>query len=216
MAVLPADPIVQRFSNFLATFPYPRKNNPVPGHANALQEPQLAARDNVEAAAQPGQPLQDRKIPVGLHRKANGVVNSAQPLLEFTVSVVNRSAAIQIRRRRKPVGHGWQRHSLAEHLFVGWCGGGLLPREIRRERRRIDKLQFARRSRVRVAHRTFITTSVRSSDRGALLENQSTSLKMLSANSAAGRSWCFSINSRSRVVPKNWPSLLAVSVMPSE
>src|SRR5256884_8093879 len=50
-AVLPADAVVQRFSNFLATFPYPRKNNAVPGNANALQEPQLAARDDVEAAA---------------------------------------------------------------------------------------------------------------------------------------------------------------------
>src|SRR2546429_6418575 len=68
-----------------------------------------------------------------------------------------------------------------------------------RERHRIDKLQFAQGPSRRMAHRTFITTSVRSSDRGALLENQSTSPRILSANSAAVRAWCFSINSRSRV-----------------
>src|SRR5207237_8720694 len=52
------------------------RSNLISGTATTLQEPCLAARYDVESAAYLGQPLQDGKIAVGLHRKANGVVKS--------------------------------------------------------------------------------------------------------------------------------------------
>src|SRR2546430_3878014 len=50
-----------------------------------------------------------------------------------------------------------------------------------------------------MAHRTFATTSVRSSESGAFWVNQSTSRRITSAISAADASWCCSISFMSRV-----------------
>src|SRR2546430_1636448 len=75
---------------------------------------------------------------------------------------------------------------------------------MRRKRSRIQVFELAWRKINRMAHRTFATTNVRSSESGALCVNQSTSRRITSAISVAEASWCCSISFISRVVPKNW------------
>src|SRR6266568_188334 len=124
--------------------------------------------------------------------------------VQLVKSVFNRRSAVQISRRPYFFSNRPQRNSFAKHLFdEGASRPALLPREVRREGSRIDIFEFARRTVIRMAHRTFATTSVRSSESGALWVNQSTSRKMRSAISVAAASWCCSINLRSRSVPKN-------------
>src|SRR5580704_17790240 len=159
---------------------------------------------------------QDGKIPVGFHCEADGVRNFAQAAIEFLVRSRKSCAAINVSRRSKGGRGAGEVHSFAEHVLNALGVRGFLPGELRREFRRVDKFQVLTGPRRLRAHRTFSTTSVRSSASGALCANQSTSRKSKSANSVALSSCCCSMSRRSFSVPKNCPSLLLVSASPSE
>src|SRR5260370_42426397 len=133
----------------------------------------------------------------------------AKAAVQLVISVFNRRLAVQISRRPNFFTNRPQRDFFAKHLFdEGASRLALLPREVRRERSRIDIFEFARRTVIRMAHRTFATTSVRSSESGALYVKQSTSRKMKTAISVAAASYYCSINIRSRYVPKHCSSLI--------
>src|SRR3989442_1363220 len=108
--------------------------------------------------------------------------NAAQPFLKFPISIGNGSVAVYIDGRCTLAGNRFKGDALTKHLFPGSPARGLFPGKMGRELSGINELQLASR---RMAHRTFITTSVRSSKSGALCVNQSTLSRILSANSAA-------------------------------
>src|SRR5258708_27231168 len=161
--------------------------------------------------------LQDGQIPVGLYGKAQSVRQCGESLVQFLIGAINRSAAIHVRWRTKFVRDRIQRHSFAHHFVHARDPRTvLLPFEVWREGSWVYVFEFAGRRIIRMAHRTFAITRVRSSASGALCVNQSTSRRITSAISGAEDSWCCSISFISRVVPNNWPSLFIVSAIPSE
>src|SRR5258708_19797379 len=152
--------------------------------------------------------LQDGQIPVGLYGKAQSVRQCGESLVQLLIGAINRSAAIHVRWRTKFVRDRIQRHSFAHHFVTARAPRTvLLPFEVWRERSWIYVLEFAGRRVIRMAHRTFAITRVRSSASAALCVNQSTSRRITSAISAADPSWCCSISFLSRMLPKNCPSL---------
>src|SRR5467141_1403776 len=213
----PSGTIPQRLAHLLARLAHPRKHDALAGHANALQKLQLAARNNVEAAAQARQILQNRKVAVRFHRETKRVRQSAKPGHQLVVSVANRRLAVDIRWRARLLRYVPQRNALATNRFA--CPGisaRFFPRKVWSERCRIDVRMLLALLRGRIAHRTFSTTKVRSSASGALSANKSTSRRTRSASSVAVTSCLSSISLRNRCVPKNCPSLLVVSAIPSE
>ena len=66
--------------------PTPEKTMLVYGHARALQAVQLAAGDDVEAAAEAGQQSQDREIGVGLDRVADRVRQASQRPIQTAIT----------------------------------------------------------------------------------------------------------------------------------
>src|SRR5260370_893683 len=161
--------------------------------------------------------LQDGQISVGLYSKTQSVRQLAKALMQLLVGTFDCSTAIHICWRAKFLWNRIQRHSLAyDFLRASTAPSALSPFEVWREGSWVYVFEFAGRRIIRMAHRTFATTSVRSSARGALCVNQSTSRRITSAMSAAEDSWCCSISFIRRVVPKNWLSLFIVSAIPSE
>src|SRR5713226_8234945 len=177
---------------------------------------QLAAGNDIEAAAQAGQILENRQVPVRFHREAKRVRQSAEPGYKLIVSAPNRCLAVDVCRCARFFRYVAQRNALAATRFtpIG-LAAGFFPGKMWRERCRIDERRLLA-LRDRPAHRTFITTKVRSSASGALLANQSTSRRTISASSVAVTSCLSSISLRKRCVPKNCPSPFVVSAIPSE
>src|SRR6266852_4060179 len=108
--------IIQRFTNFVPVLPDSGENDALAAHADALQVVELPAGYNVKTASQLGKMIQDRQISVGLYRKTQSVRQRAKPLVQFLISIINRSAAIQIGWRTKLLSDGRQRRTLA-HYF---------------------------------------------------------------------------------------------------
>src|SRR5208282_3030526 len=193
--------ILQGIAYFVASLPDSRKYDPVAANPEMPQMFELSAGDNVKTAAHLCQILQDGKIPVGLHRETDRVRNLTEAAVELTVSIRNRRAAIKIGRRAKRGRGRDQVGAFAKHALNAFFSSGLFPCELRREFGRVDKPQLlACICNLRV-HLTFNTTSVRSSARGALWANQSTSRKIRSAISVALTSCCCSMSVRSFSVP---------------
>ncbi len=214
---MPTRSIVQRLANLIPILAHSRKNNAITAHADSLQVVQFPSGHNVKTASHLGKVFQDGQIPIGLYRKTQRVRQCAKSLVQFPVGIINRSAAVCVSRRAKFLRHRFQRHPLAHYFFAAHVPRPAFgPRKMRRESRRVHVFYFAGRRITRMGHRTFATTSVRSSESGAPCVNQSTSRRIASAISAAVASWCCSISFISRVVPKNWLSLFAVSTIPSE
>src|SRR5580693_3452488 len=146
---------------------------------------ELAAGHNVKPAAHLCEMIQYRKISIRLHRETQCVWNLAQASVELPISICDRRAAIEVRWRSEGSCRVNEVDLLAENMLDTFFASGFFPVKMRREFRWIDKRQFLAciaRSR---AHRTFNTTSVRSSESGALWANQSTSRKITSASSVA-------------------------------
>ena len=147
---------------------------------------ELSAGNNVETASHLREMLQDGKIPVGFHSETNRVRSLSQTAIELLVSIGNGGAAIEISRRAERFRSSLNEvDALAKNVLNVFFSSGLFPCELRREFGRVDKRQFFTRIGSLRAHRTFRTTSVRSSDSGALCANQSTSRKSRSASSVA-------------------------------
>src|SRR5260370_21338811 len=147
---------------------------------------QPGGRNDVPAAAQARQILQNRKVAVRFHREATRVRHSAKPGHELVVSAANRRLAVDIRWRARLLRYVPQRNALATNRFA--CRGisaRFLPGKVWRERCRIDVRMLLALLRGRLAHRTFSTTNVRSSASGPLSPNKSTSRRTRSATSSA-------------------------------
>src|SRR5208283_2415531 len=138
--------------------------------------------------------------------------NGRETMLQLVKGLDDGAAAVNIRRSAETIGDFLKRKAFAKNVAAR---AGVLPAKVRGKCCWVDVFEIAT-SLPGVAHLTFKITRVRSSESGALEANQSTSRRMTSASSAEVSSWCCSIRRRMRVVPKNWPSLLAVSAMPSE
>jgi len=208
--------VLQSFADFVSRFPHARKHDPIAAHAEMPQMFQLAARNNIESAPALGEIIQEGEIAVRFHCETNRVRNSAELAIELSVSLANRRSAIAIRRSAEGFCRADKIDALAKNMFDILIARGFFPGKVRREFRRVHVRQLFRRTAPSRAHRTFSTTSVRSSAGGAPCANQSTSRITRSASSLALDSWCFSMSERSFSVPKYWPSLLLVSAMPSE
>src|SRR5271165_5571128 len=211
--VAAAPAVAQRLANFFAALANAREDDALTGDADVTEMLEFAAGDDVEAAAEAAKKLQQREVSVGLSGEAEKMGNAAQAAINFTKGIGDSAPAVDIRGRRKTPGDVGKRHAFAKYFARG--SSGLFPGKLRRVTRGINVRQRTPRL-AGAAHFTFITTSVRSSERGALCENQSTSFRTRSAISAAEISCCCSISMRSRSVPNSWPSLLLVSAMPSE
>src|SRR5260370_2119082 len=178
---------------------------------------QPGGRNDVPAAAQARQILQNRKVAGRFHRETKRVRQSAKPGHQLVVSAANRRLAVAIRWRARLLRYVPQRHALASNRFA--CPGisaRFLPRKVWSECCRIDVRMLLALLRGRLAHRTFSTTKVRSSASGALSANKSTSRRTRSASSVAVTSCLSSITLRNPFLPKNCPSLLIVSPIPSQ
>src|SRR5882757_5297691 len=223
----------QRLPHLLARLSDTRKHDTLPGDPNLLQVLQLAARNHIKPATQASEILQNRQIAIGFHRKAKRMRQRAQSTIKFTVSIANRCLTINVCRRSRLLSNLAKRNIFAMYAYppVGaqhCCAPVELiarkptnrlfffPRKMWRETCRINEGNSLAPLRQHAAHRTFNTTNVRSSASGALSAKKSTSRNTMSANSAAVTSCLSSINLRKRAVPKNNPSLLVVSAIPSE
>src|SRR5258708_5505701 len=108
--------------------------------------------------------LQDGQIPVGLYGKAQSVRQCGESLVQFLIGAINRSAAIHVRWRTKFVRDRIQRHSFAHHFVPAPAPSTvLLTVEVGRERSCFYVFGFAGRRVIRMAHRSFAITSLRSS-----------------------------------------------------
>src|SRR5260221_14017210 len=142
-AARPATPtgtIAKRLAHLPALLAHARKHNAPARPADALQVLQLAARYNVEAAAQAGKVLEDRQVAVGFHREAERVRQTAETGDKFLVSVANRRLAVNVRGRTGLFRDLAQRHTLAANRFarIG-TAPGFFPGKVWRERRRLNK-----------------------------------------------------------------------------
>src|SRR5580692_1546742 len=146
---------------------------------------EFAAGDNVKTTPQLCELLQDRKISVGFHRETNRVWNLSETAVELSVSISKGRAAIKISGSAKQLLSSNEVDALAKNVLNIFSSCGLLPCKLWREFGWVDKLQFFAGNNDLRAHRTFKTTSVRSSESGAPCENQSTSRKSTSASSVA-------------------------------
>src|SRR5580704_17780379 len=170
---------------FGARFSNSGKYDPVAANSEVTQMFELSPGNNVKTASHLREMLQDGKIPIGFHGETKRVRSLSQTAIELLVSIGNGRAAIEIRRRSKFLGGLNEVNALAENVFNFLLFSGFFPCELWREFSRVDKHQFFTRIGSLRAHRTFNTTSVRSSDSGALCANQSTSRKSRSASSVA-------------------------------
>src|SRR5690242_7299840 len=157
------DPRPQRLSNLLARLAGPRKNNRLRLRPGALEPEKFAHRNNIEPAAQPGQHSQNRKIRIRLHRIANRVRLPPQRLVELAIRARDARRAINVRRGPRARGNLLQTNALAAQILAA-------PGKFRCVAYRIDyrgcrgvQAPRTRPAGGRGTHRTFITTSVRSS-----------------------------------------------------
>src|SRR5229473_1240278 len=209
--------VAERFADFFAHLADAGEGNSVATHADALEVQELAAGNDIEAAAQFREMLQNREIAVGLHSEAECVRQSAETVDELVVRVFDRAPAIDVGWRPELIGNVAKGHAVAgDCCIVTRVARQRLPEKVWREAGGVHERQLLAGVCRRAAHRTLSTTRVRSSESGADCENQSTSRRTRSANSAAPASCLSSISLRKRSVPKNWPSVLVVSAMPSE
>ena len=93
------NPRAQRLANFFAGFSDAGKNDPVPRHADSPQTIKLAARNDVESAAERGKHAQDAQIGIGLHRVANRVRKLAERGIHAAIGLLDARAAVEIRGR---------------------------------------------------------------------------------------------------------------------
>src|SRR4030095_9426952 len=154
------------------------------GNAEMAQVFELAARDNVEAAAQLQQILEDGEISVGLDGKAEHVRKRTKPVVQLAKRGFDRGPAVDVSWRREGFGSAGQSDTFAEHLLAG-SAPRFAPRKIRGEFRGVDEPQRSCGCYRLPAHRTLSTTRVRSSESGALWANQSISRRMRSEISVA-------------------------------
>jgi len=192
-----------------------RKDNPVPRHAQVLQVQQFIAGHDVESTSPFCQSFSGWSgcRSTSPRSKACGAIPLNRDQVPSTPS--HRRPAIQIKGLSKFLHRIGKGKSLAKDRLA-FSRLLFLPAKIGRELRRVYVSMILRWYRRLCAHRTFKITSVRSSDRGALCANQSTSRKIMSDNSVAVSALCASMIFRSRSVPKNCPSLFDVSAIPSE
>src|SRR5579872_211277 len=187
------DSILQCLANLCARFAHSGKNNLLASNSDSSQHLQLAAGDDVEPIPRLRHMLQNCEVAIRFHRKAKCVRQRAKSTMQLRLRIIDRSAAVQIHWRANLVCDIDQSHAFACDGFGNARAAPrralFLPGKVRRKRRRIDKRQLLRRRFVLATHRTFSTTSVRSSESGALCENQSTSLNTRSINSAAFNLW---------------------------
>src|SRR5579859_2003688 len=139
--------------------------------------------------------------------------NDLQSAVKLLICRFDSPSAVQVKRCAKFLGSGGEGNVFAINRFARFL---FLPPEKGREFSRIHKGVRTRDSCSLRVHRTFTTTSVLSSESGALCANHSTSLNIKSESSVADSSWWLSIILRRRSVPKNCPSLFVVSAIPSE
>src|ERR1700688_1069297 len=108
--------------------------------------------------------------------------NTGETAVDFVESLADGTAAVNVGRRFVAPGNFGERHAFAKDFTR--APARLFPGKVRSVVCGIDEGQPAS-SLAWGAHFTFMTTSVRSSERGALCENQSTSFRTRSAISAA-------------------------------
>src|SRR5258706_3300336 len=93
---------------------------------------QLAARDDIEARAQPREDVQHREIGIGLDRIADEDVVPRASLAELAVCELQRGARIDVARRAETLRDLRERHALRAQRAVlvrkkiHWRGAGLL------------------------------------------------------------------------------------------
>src|SRR5271167_398382 len=105
----------------------------------------LAPGNNVKAASLLCQMLQDRKIPVGLHRETNRVWNLAETAIKLTVSIRDSRPAIQISRSAKRSRRRYKVDVLTKNVLDALLLWRVFPLKVRRESSRIDERNFSTR-----------------------------------------------------------------------
>src|SRR5579864_8441644 len=108
--------------------------------------------------------------------------NAGETAIDFVESVADCTPAVYVGRRFVAPGNFGEWHAFAKDFTCGFPR--LFPGKVGRVVCWVDVGQPTP-SLAGGAHFTFMTTSVRSSERGALCENQSTSFRTRSAISAA-------------------------------
>src|SRR5580700_9573419 len=88
-------------SDFMPGLAYTREHNPVATNPEVPQMFKLAPGNDVEAAPQLSEMLQERKVPVRLHGKTYRARNPVKAAVELAVSIRNRRAAVEVSRRAK-------------------------------------------------------------------------------------------------------------------
>ena len=72
------NPRAQRLANFLARFPDAGKNDAISRHADSPQAIELAARNDVESAAERGKHSQNAQIRIGFHRRSKSCAGACR------------------------------------------------------------------------------------------------------------------------------------------
>src|SRR5260370_36237218 len=108
--------------------------------------------------------INDGKMSIDIYGKSQSMRHRAKAAVQLVISVFNRRLAVRESRRPNFFSNRPQRDFFAKYLFnKGASRLALLPRAVRCERSRVHVLEFARRTLIRMAHRPFATTTVRSS-----------------------------------------------------
>ena len=105
--------LAERVGDFLAGLADTGKSAAVSAGAGFENAEQLAARDDVESRAEPGEDLEDGEVRIGLHRETDEVIKRRQRGVEAAVVFPNRIRRIDIGRRPEAVRDFIKFHSLA-------------------------------------------------------------------------------------------------------
>ena len=145
---------------------------------------EFATRDNVKAASELSETFKDGEIAIGFYSETDGVRKRCESTMQFAISGFDSGTAVDVSGRGELFRNGRERGSFAKHFLAGIVFR-IAPREIRDEFGGIHVAQRVRGCGGVRGHRTLSTTRVRSSERGALCANQSTSRRMRSEISVA-------------------------------
>ena len=87
---------------------------------------ELAAGDDVEAAAEAREEVQDSEVGIGLERIADEMGDAPERLVEGAEAAFERRARVHVARRAEALGDRRQRHAFGVELAVddGECGHG--------------------------------------------------------------------------------------------
>ncbi len=205
------DARAKRLADFFARFAHAGKNDPAARHANAPQAVEFPSGNDIESAAHRGKHAQNAQIRIGFDGVTDRVRERSERGVHPAIGLLDARAAVEISGRPE----------LLRDLLHGNAFAKQARFSVGKSRSIAHRIGHTwRSSNSRVgngrAHLTFITTRVRSSVMAPPWVYSCTSSRMRSASSAEVKCVLSASRFFNRSVPKNFPSRLLASVIPSE